>query len=235
MFPPPRRAPAITPPQRGKRTSYEAGDDVGLDRGRSRGACARRGGRVRAIPRAGAPWRFAGDRDCLRAAADPARAAAQRAPAGGFSARAGRHRRRGRRALRFPVRPQADDRQERDQRRLRAEADGGRGRGGEGRAMAAATGGDRHLARLSGHRRRAAGRRRGVGDPFRVRATTSPPARRWSTSTFRSKWPISPTGSPSSRTPNFSLERANRFATGNTPQATVDAALAARDFGRRGG
>ena len=94
--------------------------------------------------------------------------AAQGSPAGRVSGRARSPGRADRRARLFPVRHQADDGQGLHQRRVRAEADDGDRRGGEGRAMAARTDGDRHVARLSGRRHRAAGRRRRDGDPFRV-------------------------------------------------------------------
>ena len=90
--------------------------------------------------------------------------------------------------------------------------------------------GDRHAcapSRASSSRRRSpAWCRRSISS----RATTSPPARRWSTSTRRSKQADLANGRAQLKNANVTLDRARALiANGNTPQSTVDAALAARD------
>ena len=177
----------------------------------------------------GAPWRFAGDRDRLCAAADPARAAAECAPAGGFSPRFGRHRRAGRRALLFPVRPQADDRQERDQRRLRAEADDGGGRAGEVERWPPQLEAIGTLRAYQGIvvAPQAAGVVSAIHFESGDDVAAGAPLVDLDTSVEVADLA---NGLAQLKNANVTLDRARALiANGNTPQSTVDAALAARD------
>ena len=156
---------------------------------------ARRGGAACAHSRSLSPARFRRGRRRFRVAPRYSLSAAQGSPAGRISGRARSPRRADRRARLFPVRHQAGDGQELHHRRVRAEADDRDRRGGEGRKMAARTDRDRHAARLSGRRHRAAGGRRRDRRSISNRATTSKPARCSSTSTIWSSRPTSPTAS----------------------------------------